>query len=172
MIAPEQWRSLINLKKTDFHNPDYMDWSIVSALDRFIGSVGTRPVIISDYRAPDPNVTSRHVTGKAIDTYWPGADGLTIYQAARAFPDFAGVGLYVNEVGAVSIHVDTTANANSWGGIISHPLDEMTGQHVKRIDYTTVQAVIDWIKKKAPEAATGLSILIVAGVLLWLMFKK
>ena len=171
MIAPEQWQSLINLEKSDFHSPDQLDWSIVVALDHFISEVGTRPVIISDYRSPDPNTPSRHVTGKAIDTSWPGADSIAVYNQARAFTEFAGVGLYVNEVGTVSIHVDTTEKANSWGGVITHVLDETTGQQVKKIVYTTVQAVVDLIKKKAPEAGTVLSLLVVA-LGLWLLLKK
>lgn len=151
MITAEQWASLIHLKRSDFKYPDKMEWSIVRALDIFISSAKTRPQIIDDYRPGDPR---QHGLGRAIDTVWPGADALDINRRALRANLFSGIGLYVNEAGAASHHFDTrtnrtTAQPATWGGIIEHPFDEASGKSLKQITYTTLQAVVDLVKKSA-----------------------
>jgi hypothetical protein len=165
MISAAQWQTLANLKPKDFLNPDKVDWSIVSALDRFVGFIRATPKIISDYRALDPDAPSRHPTGKAVDTVWYNIDPIYVFQQARAFSDFDGVGLYVNESGGVSLHLDTTGERTTWGGIITR-----TVEAGKEIAYTTADAIINLIRKKPVES--GVIGLVLVGLLLYLLFKK
>ena len=154
MITDAQWNSLLYLKKGNFPTPDAMQWSIVSALDQFIGREGSRPEIISTYRPGDPR---QHGKGTAIDTAWPGANPLQINQDALDSKLFSGVGVYINPAGVASHHFDTrtdrtTTNPARWGGIIEHPTDPATGEVSKSITYTTMQAVLDLIKKNVTPA--------------------
>jgi hypothetical protein len=122
----------------------------VQALDAFIGIVKIRPDILSDYRpwtASNPN--SQHAKGLAIDVAFGALNPLDTLAAAESSGLFDGIGIYRNEKGAVSFHFDKRGSKARWGGIISHPVDPDTGKTTKRIDYVTIQAVIDLIKKKS-----------------------
>jgi hypothetical protein len=165
MIAAAQWQTLANLKPKDFITPDKLDWSIVSALDHFVTLIRATPKVISDYRVPDPDTPSRHPTGRAVDTVWYNIDPVYVFQQARAFSEFDGVGIYVNESGGVSLHLDTTGERTTWGGIITR-----TVESGKEIAYTTADAVIELIRKKPVEF--GLVGLVLVGLLLYLLFKK
>lgn len=171
LVTSQQWQSLLHLKSADFKNPDKVDWSIVSALDHFATGLGAKPIIISDYRPLDQNRPSRHSTGKAVDTVWVGVAPDKLYNAARAFPEFDGVGIYVNELGGVSLHVDTTGVATTWGGQITHPVDPDTGKHVEQIAYTTAAAVLSLIKKNATVIGGG-GLMLLGLVLLLLLLRK
>jgi hypothetical protein len=81
-----------------------------------------------------------------------------LYRQARAFALFDGVGVYVNEVGGVSLHVDTTGQRTSWGGFISHPYDAAVGRHVAVVRYTTAAEILEWIKKKLPAGDVGVGV--------------
>lgn len=169
-LTPEQWASLVYLRPSDFTHPDGLRYSIVRELDRFIGQVGSRPVILSDYRPGDERT---HGQGLAIDTTWPGADPLKVHGAAMAWAGFGGVGIYTNEVGAVSFHFDTRQDTmrdygpDQWGGIITHPLDGRTNEHVKRIEYVGANTVLDIIKKNVQPVT--ISLLGLAFVLWWML---
>jgi hypothetical protein len=164
MITGDQWNSLIHLKRADFHYPDKLEWSIVRALDIFISQVKSRPIILDDYRPGDPR---QHGKGRAVDTTWPGADAVDINRRAIASRLFSGIGIYVNPAGAGSHHFDTRtdhtpAQPATWGGIIEHPFDEATNKNQKQIEYTTMQRVVDLLKKSAgPIANLALMVLFV-----------
>jgi hypothetical protein len=161
-LTAAQWNSLVYLRPSDFKKPEGLQFSIVSALDRFIGKIGSRPVILSDYRPDDPRT---HGQGIAIDTTWPGASPVTVYGKALSFSDFGGVGIYVNELGVASFHFDTrqdtirTDEPDRWGGIITHPLDATTGEHVRRTEYVAANIVLDILKKKGFLPIIGLIVL-------------
>lgn len=152
MLTVAEWSSLIYLEPSDFKRPDGLQFSIVRALDRFIGKIGSRPEVLSDYRPDDPLT---HGDGLAVDTFWPGVDSLRVYNKAINFPAFNGVGVYINELGAVSFHFDTrsktirTEEPDRWGGVITHPLNTATGQYVRRTEYVAASTVLDMIKKKS-----------------------
>ena len=160
------WKLLLYLRPGDFLCPDQMQSSIVIALDRFIGQVGSRPVIVSDYR---PGDTGQHGRGFAVDTTWPGHEPLDIWSRAVSSRLFSGLGIYVNEVGAVSFHFDTRLDRNVsspalWGAVITHPLDPDSGQHLQLNEYTTADVILDIIKKK------GVVLIISLGVFLLLYY--
>jgi hypothetical protein len=169
MITDQQWNSLLHLSKSQFDYPDNMQWSIVAALDQFIGIVGSRPEILSTYRPGDPR---QHGKGTAIDTAWAGANPLEINQAALDSKLFSGIGVYINPAGVASHHFDTRTdrtveNPARWGGVIEHPTDPDTGTVGKSIIYTSMQDVLDLIKKKLGGAtSTALIVLIAIGLIL------
>lgn len=150
MITPLEWAALSFLKKTDFQSPDQLQLSIVNALDTFIGQLKLKPDILSDYRpwtASNPN--SQHSRGLAIDVAFGALNPLDTLAAAEKSGLFDGIGIYRNEKGAISFHFDKRGSKARWGGIITHPLDPDTGQTSKQIEYVSLQAVIDLIKKKS-----------------------
>ena len=166
-----EWGALLYLKASDFKYPEKLDASIVRALDRFIGIIGARPQILSDVR---PGDSGQHGKGRAIDTAWPGLDGQTINAKAIASRLFSGIGVYVNEAGAVSHHFDTRTgrtftNPATWGGIITHPYDESTNEHVRRTEYVGMSIVLDIIKKKGLPLIIAL---ILSGLILWRLSEK
>lgn len=163
MLTAEQWSSLVHLGPSDFQRPDGLQYGIVKALDQFISRIGSKPVILSDYRPGDPK---EHGHGLAIDTTWPGQDALYIRsQAMNNWPNFTGVGLYINEQGAVSFHFDQRQDTirrsapDRWGGIITHPFDEATGAHKKIIDYVGMDVVVDLVKKNSIPVVIALGII-------------
>lgn len=167
MLTPQQWKTLLYLKPSDFKNPDGLQYSVVNELDKFISHIGSRPVILSDYRDNDPK---EHGQGTAIDTTWPGVEPLTVHDKAMKWPGFTGVGIYVNEQGITSFHFDTRSHTirpnepDRWGGIISHPLDSQTGDTVRQTEYVAANTVIEMLKKKE----VGLIILLaISGLILY-----
>ncbi len=170
-ITSAQWNSLLYLKRSDFRYPDAMQPEPVQFLDQLTGIIGSRPQILSDYRPGDPR---QHGQGKAIDTAWPGQDSERILNAIRTQKVWCGIGIYINDQGAVSFHTDTRSdrhpeNPATWGGLISHPFDANTGQNKKVIDYTTLARVLDVVKKKGAGIALSL-ILLLFGI--YLLTKK
>lgn len=167
MIQSEQWQSLLHLQPSDFSYPDKLDWSMVSALDQFISLVGSRPQILDDWRSSDPqNPKSQHLVGKAVDTTWPGKDSIAVLNLALESRLWTGVGMYVNEMSAVSFHFDTRDGLATWGGVITHPYDSSQGKPVKRIEYTALATVVNIVKKNILPLTT---VLILCGLGLWIL---
>jgi hypothetical protein len=169
-MTSAEWKIPLYLKPADFKYPDQLQANIVIALDRFAGQVGSRPVILSDYRLGD---TGEHGRGLAIDTTWPGHEPLEIWDKANAVQLFSGLGIYVNEVGAVSFHFDKRTDRSvsapaTWGAVVTHPLDADTGSHVQLNEYTAAQVIIDIIKKKG----LGLILLLTLSLLLYYLTKR
>lgn len=172
MITDSQWNSFLHLSPGDFQYPAGLQFSIVSALDRFIGQIGSKPEIISDYREGDPR---QHGKGLAIDTAWPGQNPLEVNQAALDSHLFSGVGIYVNPAGVASHHFDTRVERSvdapaRWGGVIEHPV-QADGSVGKAIEYTTMQAVIDQIKKNLG-GTTNVVAMVLIGIGLWLILRS
>jgi hypothetical protein len=170
MISQTQWGSLLNLTPEMFRRPDGLNFGIVQALDQFITIVGSRPVILSDFRPGDPK---QHGRGDAIDAWWSnGIDPTVIWERALASRLFHGLGVYLNEIGAVSFHFDkrierTPSDPALWGDLISHSHDADTGAVVRTDNYTTAQAVLDEIKKKRP-----VGVIVIAAILFALWFSR
>ena len=150
MITQGEWQSLLHLQPSHFRYPNNMEIDVVRGLDILIGAIGVRPIILSDYR---PGDKKQHGKGRAIDTTWPGAEPMAVWDKAHKSRLFSGLGIYTNEGGYVSFHFDTRTERTvdrpaTWGGQITHPFDPEVNGHIKRTEYTTVDAVIDQIKKK------------------------
>ena len=166
MITKEQWQSLIHLKPSDFKYPNHLNWTLVKNLDLFIGLVGSKPIILDDYREGD---AKQHGYGNAVDTTFIGVDPLFINQKAFESKLWRGIGLYFNDIGAASHHFDvrpdrSPENPAKWGGIITHPFDSSKNQPVKKIEYMSIDYVIDSIKKKE---SVVIIFLIISALLIW-----
>jgi len=172
MITPAEWASLLYLKPSDFKRPDGLSFDIVVALDHFIGIIGNRPVILSDYR---PGDAKTHGAGLAVDTTWPGVDPLMVHQKAMNFEGFTGVGIYLNELGVTSFRFDARKQTrrdigpDRWGAIISHPLDDQSGVHVRRTEYVAADVVLDILKKKGTQATI---FLIAFGLMIYKLMRR
>lgn len=161
------WQFIKNITPSDFNYPEALEFSIVQALDKFIDIIGSKPMVLSDYRPYDPKKpTSRHARGKAIDTTWPGADPIVVWDKALESGLFGGLGIYVNPDKAVSFHFDSRdkkadGSVYKWGGIITRP----AGQ--KKIEYTGASVVLKMIP-------TGgiVVVLLIAGYVIWQILKK
>jgi hypothetical protein len=169
-LTPDQWKSLLHLKPSDFKRPEQLQFSIVQALDRFISIIGSKPVIVSDYRPGDPR---QHGLGLAIDTTWPGQDPVIVNSKALESRLFSGIGIYWNDVNVASHHFDTrtnrtTTNPARWGAYITHPYDQASGGHVAKYEYTTMETILEMVKKKGVPIALSL---IGFGLLLYLLTK-
>lgn len=168
MISREQWNAFLTLTPSDFNYPDRMSLDIVSAVDRFIGLVGAKPMFLCDYR---PGDLRQHGKGTAVDATWPDRDPLEIWNLALESRLFNGLGIYLNDRDVVSFHFDTRSdrtpdNPALWGDFITYPYDEAAGRHVRRDEYTTAQAVVNVLKKNE-----GIVLLVAAvlafGLYLW-----
>lgn len=165
MISVSQWSQLKILKRSDFKGPDKLEWSIVSALDKLLVSLNSRAVILSDWRDFDPkNPRSQHFKGRAIDFSIPGKNAIELLDKIKSAKLFSGVGIYINEAGGISFHVDTRVEKSVdqpalWGAFITRP------GGVRNTAYVAMASVVDFIKKKAPVVAV---ILLLLGVL-WFM---
>lgn len=164
MISVEQWSRLHWLKRNNFNRPDYLDWSIVHAVDEFIAdNIGIVPVILSDYRPND--LDSQHSRGLAVDMYWPELDPLEVWEKARASKLFSGLGIYLNKAGVVSFHFDTRVdrtveNPALWGRFIEQSDNPITK------GYVGADLVLDALKKKE---WLGLTVL---GIAIYLMSRR
>lgn len=170
MITAQQWAGFRDVKRAWFKYPDQMEFSIVSALDRFIGLLGSEPIVLSDYRPNDPK---QHGRGLAADTIWPSEpDPLRVWELARASKLFTGLGVYLNDSGKVSFHFDrrtdrTPDDPALWGDFISHPFDPDLDDFVRVDDYTTADAVLAVLEKKSPALT-----LVVVVALWWVLSPK
>jgi len=167
-MLTQDWQLIKNFEPTEFDNPEKMELSIVGALDRLVSILNIKPVILSDYRPFNPDKpNSQHAYGKAIDVTWPDADSVSIYDKAVNSGLFGGVGVYVNEKGYVSFHLDSRpkkadGSIATWGGVITRP----SGQ--KKIEYTGASVVLNMI----PKIALSLPIVVLIGWLVWSFIKK
>lgn len=170
MIAREQWKSLLHLTPDYFRYPDQMVFDVVYGLDLAISSVGAKPINLSDYRPGDPR---QHGLGRAVDVCWPDSDPLSVWQKLLALKVFSGLGIYLNDQGVVSFHVDTRLdripdNPALWGDFITYPYNPDTKTHVRADQYTTADAVIEVLKKKS---VTLIGVLVICGFVLYRMLR-
>jgi hypothetical protein len=162
--SPAQWHSLLYLQPERFSYPYELDFSVVVGLDKLIPVVGSRPEILSDYRAGD---TGQHGFGRAIDTAWPGRDPLEVWNLARTARLFSGLGIYWNDLGSASFHFDTRLtrtvdNPALWGDYITHPYNPATDAHERVDDYTSADVILSMIAEKKSvivPTAIGLTVL-------------
>lgn len=147
---PVQWPTIRNYQQSDFSFPDKLEHSIIAALDRFTDLIGRKGAILSDYRAfTAGNPNSRHGKGDAVDVAFTGADPVAILQAAENSGLFDGIGIYLNERGAVSFHFDKRGTRARWGALIAPVTDPDTGVVSRVNSYTTLDAVLDKVKALA-----------------------
>lgn len=158
------WSDIVLFTPDDFRFPDKLEHDIVNALDAFCLMIGTKAVVISDWRFyNEANPNSQHPLGKAVDVVFPGrTDSAYIYNQALESGLFGGVGIYTNERNAQSFHLDTRSELATWGGIYSQVGAE------RAVRYTTADAVLALITEKK---TLSLSLLAMAVLLILLAGK-
>lgn len=172
MLSAQEWQSLAYYKKSDFGFPDRLKMSIVKALDNFAFSIREKAVVLSDWRPFSLKRSgSRHPEGTAIDVTFPGTDPLYMLDKIKAAQLFSGIGIYLNEKGQTSFHLDTrwdrrVTDPATWGCIIRPTVDPATGQVTRTQFYTGMAAVVDLIG--APVSAVLLGLVVLA----WFLFRK
>ncbi|MHC4645175.1 MAG: hypothetical protein ACYTBJ_06720 [Planctomycetota bacterium] len=174
-ISEQQWSTLLHIKKDDFDHPEKMQWQTVQNLDRFAQMVGSKPIILDDWRKYNPkNPNSRHYYGDAIDTTWPGQDPLRVNQLALDSKLWSGIGIYYNDRDVTSFHTDNRPTRSpespaKWGDYITHPYDENAQTHKRVDEYTTMQAIVSILEKKTLPVTLSL---IALGLAIYLFNKK
>lgn len=163
---PVDWNMLRFLKETDFQYPDRMDKSVVLALDFLCFQVHAIPKIISDYRFPETASTSQHGLGRAIDFTIPGSDSLQILGIIEKSKLFSGYGMYTNEKGVESFHVDTRttrtrSNPATWGAW------KDASKGITSWQYVGLANIVAKISKGA-----GLAVVILVGIALYVLTNK
>lgn len=177
MIDSTQWGLIRHYRPGDFRYPDKLHFSVVHALDLLTARVGLKAQILSDWRPVSPERSgSWHPLGRAVDAVWPGIDPLDTLKIIRDSRLFTGFGLYRNEKGAHSFHLDTRTDRDvdrpaTWGALIYRQPDPVTGQAVRSTEYTSLDHIVQFISTKAKTTLT-VGALVVAGFLLWRMLGK
>lgn len=176
MINASQWQSLRYYRPGDFRYPDKLQFSVVNALDILTANLGLKAHILSDWRpvsAERPG--SQHPLGRAIDAVWPGLDPLKVLSVVRASRLFSGFGLYRNEKGFHSFHLDTRTDRTpekpaTWGALIYRQPDPKTGVPVRTTEYTSLDSVVRFISTRAKKGL-GIGLMVLAAFVLWKLTK-
>lgn len=114
------WNKVRYYRPEDFRHPEKVDDSVVVALDTMAG-LGLRVTPIDDWRAVSENPKSQHLIGRAVDFVVPvGITPEKVLGFIKRTRVFTGYGVYTNEKGAYSYHVDTRTdrkvdNPATWG---------------------------------------------------------
>lgn len=159
-IIATEWSLLRWYKPGDFKHPEKLDFGVVSGLDHLATALGVKAVILSDYRPVSDISKSQHGLGRAIDFAYPSVEPMKVLDTIRNAKYFSGYGMYVNERGVVSFHVDTRTdrspdNPTTWGA----ERDRGTDQKVWA--YTSLRSII---AKYFPAALPALVWLVIMGV--------
>ena len=174
MIDSTQWGLIRYYRPGDFRYPDKLHFSVVHSLDLLTARLGLKAHILSDWRPVAPERPgSQHPLGRAVDTVWPGLEALDVLKIIRDSRLFTGFGLYRNEKGAVSFHLDTRTNRDpqspaTWGAMIYRQPDPVTGATVRTTEYTSLDHIVQFITTKAKGTLT-VGLFVLAGLVLWKM---
>lgn len=168
-MAESMYTSLLYLSPDMFDYPERLSEELLRKVDQFVGIIGQRPTVLSDYRPGDPKT---HGKGQALDLVWPSLDPLRVWSELKQAKLFSGLGIYLNDLGAVSFHVDvrpdrTATDPAIWGDFIVHTTDPDTGRAVRVDQYVGADLVIAELKKKALPA-----LIVVGAVLLLLILRR
>lgn len=136
------------------------------ALDFLSFQLPVKPQILSDFRFPSKGSTSQHGFGRAIDFVVPGADSLRVLEQIKKSKLFSGYGMYTNEKGVESFHVDTrttrsVANPATWGAWKDRDAGVTSWQ------YVGLSNIVAKISKGA-----GFAIVILVGIALYVLTNK
>lgn len=177
MIDSSQWRLLRYYQPRDFRYPDKLTFSVVHALDLLTARVGLKGHVLSDWRpVSSERSKSQHPLGRAIDVTWPGLDPLTILELIRTSGLFSGFGLYRNEKGAHSFHLDTRTSRDpktpaTWGALIYRQPDLKTGVPTRVTEYTSLDRIVRFVSTKA-KIGLGIGALVAVGFILWRLLRS
>ncbi len=163
-IIATNWSVISYYQPGDFKHPEKLDFELVGGLNNLAYILGVKASILSDFRLGDEG---QHGRGRAIDFAYPTVDSMTVLDAIRNMKHFSGYGMYVNERGVFSFHVDTRTdrspdNPATWGA----SKDRRIGQ--TEWAYTSLRSIID---QYFPAAVPALVWLLIMGVGIYYLAK-
>ena len=164
--SPVRWSEIVNYGPGNFQYPDRLDHSVVKGLDTLATSLSIHPIVISDFRFPGPGSTSQHGFGRALDFWVPTLDSFVVLDAIQKSKLFSGYGMYTNEKGIESFHVDTrttrtVSNPATWGAW------KDPDKGVDSWQYVGLSEIVAKISKGA-----GLLVLLLVGIAFYVLTSK
>lgn len=166
-IIATDWSRVRNYRPGDFNHPEKLDFHVVLGVDRLTSILGVKFIILDDYRIFSKNKDSQHLLGRAIDLTCPTVDSMTVMDTIRNMKWFSGYGMYVNERGVVSFHVDSRTDRSpespaTWGA------EKDRGTDQKGWAYTSLRSII---AKHFPAALPALVWLVIMGAGIYYLAK-
>ncbi len=166
-IISTDWSALSWYRPGDFNHPEKLDFGVVFGLDCLATLLGVKAVILSDFRLVSDISKSQHGLGRAIDFTCPSVEPMKVLDTIQSMKHFSGYGMYVNEGGIVSFHVDTRTdrspdNPATWGASKDRGTDQ------KAWTYTSLRSIIE---KYFPAALPALVWLVIMGVGIYYLAK-
>lgn len=166
-IIATDWSLVRNYRPGDFKHPEKLDFEVVQGVDRLTSILGVKLIILDDYRTFSKIKDSQHLLGRAIDFTCPEVAPMTVLDTIQNMKWFSGYGMYVNEAGIVSFHVDSRTdrspdNPATWGASKDRGTDQ------KEWAYTSLRSIID---KYFPAALPALVWVLIMGVGIYYLAK-
>ncbi len=159
------WSTIQFYRPADFKHPEKLDDSVVRGLDRLAIALNRKARVLSDWRLRSQFSDSQHPIGRAIDFTYPDVDSTIVLNTIRDLGVFSGYGIYMNQAGAVSFHVDTRTDRSpqapaTWGARKGFAADEWA--------YTSLRSIVDVLKPHAlPLIWVG-----ILGVIIYFLARK
>jgi len=159
-IITTDWSLIRNFRPGDFNHPEKLDFRVVRGVDLLSSILGEEFIILDDFRIFSKIKDSQHLLGRAIDFTVPTVEPMTVLDTIRKIKWFSGYGMYVNERGIVSFHVDTRTdrspdNPATWGASKGREINQ------REWAYTSLRSIID---KYFPAALPALVWVFIMGV--------
>ncbi len=166
-IIATDWSQVVNYQPGDFKHPEKLDFHVVQGVDRLTSILGVKLLILDDFRTFSKMKDSQHLLGRALDFTCPTVDSMTVLDAIRDMKWFSGYGMYVNERGVVSFHVDTRTdrspdNPATWGASKDRRIGPVEWT------YTSLRSIID---QYFPAAVPALVWVLIMGVGIYYLAK-
>lgn len=141
-IIATDWSLVRNYRPGDFKHPEKLDFHVIQGVDRLTSILGVKLIILDDFRTFSKIADSQHLFGRAIDFTCPTVDSMTVLDTIGNMKWFSGYGMYVNERGVVSFHVDTRTdrspdNPATWGASKDRGIGPVEWT------YTSLRSIID-----------------------------
>lgn len=164
-IMHVDWSMMDHYQPSDFNHPEKLDQGVVYGLDRLANVLG-KALVLSDWRIDSGILRSQHHDGRAIDFTYPGQPPMTVLMAIQGLRWFSGYGMYVNQAGVFSFHVDTRTdrtpqNPATWGA----SKHQGSGQ---KWDYVALRSIIDKYVVPATPALVWVGVMALAS---WYLYK-
>lgn len=109
-MQDSDWESIEFFKKSEFSEPNKMEFHFINCLDQFRKKIGHPIIIHSSYRKND---SGYHGRGEAVDVHIKGISLLCAYILASESGLFGGIGVYTgwNNPG---LHLDMRPERARW----------------------------------------------------------
>ncbi len=161
-MTPDRWATLRWYGPSDFKHPEKLDYRLLRDFDWLATRLNQKAFVLSDFRV---GYRGQHPEGRAIDFVYPEIDSTFVLDTIRDLKRFTGFGMYINDIGAISFHVDnridrTPSDPATWGGVKEHDETDWT--------YVALQTVSDLVTPSVSKAG----VLLAVGLLVFLYVSR